>query len=383
MKKILFIQSQTLYLKTLLPLVKILIDKNFQIYLKSNHFYLKNEKYTDTLERIKKNPTNVNIINYSTIKFVSKLIGLDDDTIRKFKKIKYCYFTDFYKFDYVIGTIKDLNKILSYKYKSKVFAIGYQHYPFLVDINLKSKKIKSTNKLLDDNLFTNFHKFKDISHNYNVIDSSFTYLFNKKLINTNTAITSLNLVLIFHPGGYRDIITKSKDSQKKSYKAQYEFIKKICLPILNNGLIAVIKIHPLCAIFHDYENVLEISKKFLNDYSFNNDKIVILKRDSLYWNYAFNSRFILSFGSSSLYEMWSVGIKNVFICNFFGSERSNKFNFFKSIFLNSHSDYVDFINKKKYIKFSFDLLTLEIMNAYNILLKNNNPKNFFNDIFKS
>lgn len=383
MKKILFIQSQTLYLKTLLPLIKILIDKNFKIYLKRNHFYLKNEKYNVTLEKIKKYPTNVNVINYSTIKFVSKLVGLDYATVRKFKKIKYCYFTNFYKFDYVIGTIKDLNKLVTYKFKSKVFAIGYQHYPFLVDINLKSKNFKSTNKLLGDNLFTNFHKFSDISKNYNVIDSSFTYLFNKKLFNINSTITSPNSVLIFHPGGYRDIITKSSDSQQKSYKAQYEFIKKICLPILNNGLIAVIKIHPLCAIFHDYEDVCEISNKFLKDYSFNKDKIVILKRDALYWKYAFNSRFILSLGSSSLYELWSVGIKNVFICNFFGNERSNKFNFFKSIFLNNYSDYVDFINKKKYINFSFDLLTLEIMKSYNILFKNNNPKIFFNDIFKS
>ena len=43
--------------------------------------------------------------------------------------------------------------------------------------------------------------------------------------------------------------------------------------------------------------------------------------------------FNLTFGSSAIYELWSLGIVNNYICRIFKDERSDKFNLFKDITL--------------------------------------------------
>ena len=72
-----------------------------------------------------------------------------------------------------------------------------------------------------------------------------------------------------------------------------------------NDLTPVIKIHPLCAQYHDYDDLKYLLTKQNSLYN----KIHLIRRDDTYVNYAKSSRFILTFGSSSLYELWSIGIK--------------------------------------------------------------------------
>ena len=258
---------------------------------------------------------------------------------------------------------------MKYKKFSKICCLGYQHIPFTLFLGLEKKLKISNNKLLEKNYFTNYHSFSKLLNNFDVIDSSFTYI--DYLDNHNLINQKKNFVLIFHPGGYRNIITKKNESKNNSYSKQNEFLTKICKPLLLNDLTPVIKIHPLCAQYHDYDDLKYLLTKQNSLYN----KIHLIRRDDTYVNYAKSSRFILTFGSSSLYELWSIGIKNAYVCNFLGEERSQKFSFFKSIFLEKYEDYLKLISKSDSEEAKKDTFTNDIINAYSDLNKKNSVKN--------
>lgn len=370
-KKVLFIQSQTLYLKSILPVANQLYKLNYELHFKINNFFYKNFSYEKNLQIISANPTNANIINIEIFNFISNIINLKFNWNIIRNKVKFIYFSRFTKYDLVIGTTKDIPLLIKYKKFSKVCCLGYQHIPFTLFLNLGVKLNLSKNKLNEKNQFTNFHKFHKLFKNYELMENTFTYI--NEPIKNKFNIKNKKYVLIFHPGGYRNIITKFGENKKKSYDSQINFFIKICKILIANDFIPVIKIHPLCACYHDYEDVsflLKTSKenKFQN--------IKIIKRDEPYFEYAFLSKFILTFGSSSLYELWSVGIKNVMICNFFGQERSQKFNFFKSIFLNTYDEYENFINNFNINSIRYDNFTTSIIDSYFQL----NKKDSFNKL---
>lgn len=370
MKKVLFIQSQTLYLKSILPIAYELYKLNYSLNFKINKFFNINNNYKTNLKKISYKPTNANIINIEIFNFISKIINFNFDWNKINKEINFIFFTKLYKFDLVIGTTKDIPLLMKYKKFSKICCLGYQHIPFTLFLGLEKKLKISNNKLLEKNHFTNYHSFSKLLSNFEVIDSSFTYI--DYLDNYNFNNQKKNFVLIFHPGGYRNIITKKNESKNNSYSKQNEFLTKICKPLLLNDLVPVIKIHPLCAQYHDYDDL----KYLITNQNSLYNKIHLIRRDDTYVNYAKSSRFILTFGSSSLYELWSIGIKNAYVCNFLGEERSQKFSFFKSIFLEKYEDYLKLISNSDSEETKKDTFTNDIINAYSDLNKKNSVKNF-------
>ena len=179
---------------------------------------------------------------------------------------------------------------------------------------------------------------------------------------------TINKVLIFHPGGYRDIISSPGDNRSSCYKKQIYFFKKLCAPLIRNGFIPVVKVHPLRAKYHDFSDLKKIFNKIEIEEGFSNNSIKILKPNAWTWDIAFESSFVVTFGSSAVYEMWSAGIKNVYILDFMGSERSGRFNYFDSIFIKSYKEYQALINNVKINKCcNFDNFTNKIIAEYNSL----------------
>ena len=96
--------------------------------------------------------------------------------------------------------------------------------------------------------------------------------------------------------------------------------------------------------------------------------------DEWFWDEAYKCNFILTFGSSSIYELWMAGINNVFICDFFGKDRSRKFSFFDSIFIDSYRDYLSLCNDaSNYLK--LDFLSNKVFSEYNETFDGNATQN--------
>jgi len=247
----------------------------------------------------------------------------------------------------------------------------------LAHINNKFHDNAAYNKnsiFFSPNLFSKDHKFTEIfSDKSGVILNNFTYL--DKVYSYYKSVSEFhttNSALIFHPGGYRKVLTVPGASKKVSYKSQEDFLTKTCLPLIKSGLKPIIKIHPLHARYHGVEDMKEIANDFENTYKIPQNTIDVT--DEWYWKYAFNASFILTFGSSTIYELWAAGVKNTFVCNFLGKDRSIRFSYFKGIYLDTHEQYANFVKNEIYDKALNDEFTSKIIDAYAKLFDGNSIK---------
>ena len=176
-------------------------------------------------------------------------------------------------------------------------------------------------------------------------------------------------VLIFHPGGYRGVVSSLGDSKEACYMSQKLFIKRVCLPLVDQDLIPVIKVHPLRAKFHDIADLVLLAREVEEEAVIDRNSIQFLDAKDWYWDTAYQSKFILNFGSTSIFELWSAGMKNVYICNFEGKERSRKLDFFKSSVLETYHEYVNFVKNADRHEPKLDPFTKEVMSTYHALFE--------------
>lgn len=348
-KKILFYGSNLLYFKSLLPIIcELQNKKKLKIYIHTNtsNFLSKLLFNKNKLKR----PQQVNMISEFTISWVAKLINKEKKFNLIKNKINFLKDSDFifkkFKFDDLICTTKDLNEIKKFKKNyENLIILGYHHMPFVIS-NKTIKKIKNKNEdfFLKKNFFTKVHdlSFSKIIGNFNFFLNRFVYLEKKYNFKKNL---NYRKVLIFHPGGYRDIFTKEGDSKQRSYEVQSNFIDRVCLPLIKNKLTPVIKIHPLHAKFHGIADIKNILKeKEIN-------QVKLIGPEKQYFKELKNCKFVISFGSSSSYELWSLNYKNIFYCNFYGKIRTDKFKFLKKQFFCSNNDFSKIIKSKNFNEF--------------------------------
>jgi hypothetical protein len=377
MKKILFFHATTLNSKVTIPLVIRLVEEGYAV----SYRITRPNLLGFSAREIKSNPTGVATINRKSLEYVSRLINYHHEFSSVSGKVSYVIRVRSYQdFDAVVSVAKtsridNLRRINS-KFGVAAFALGYQHFPFFVKVN-SDFRTHSTGKERDsvffrDNPFTQHHEFAGFSPSTDGLRfCCFTYL-DKVYRDLSNSIHSSksgspNTVLVFHPGGYRGVVTQYGDSKRTSYAKQSAFIKKVCIPLVHSGFRPVIKVHPLRARYHDLSDLSEIISSLEKDYSLESGSICCIAADSWYWQYAFESSFILVFGSSSLYELWSTGLKNVFVCNFEGKERSKKFGCFESVFINTYEEYLEFIRTEAFQYTEFDPLTSQVFDAYHSL----------------
>jgi hypothetical protein len=364
-KNILFFASNLMYFKSLLPYIHYFSKKNHNIFIRVNFFNFLSIHFFEFYK--KKFPQSVNLITKNTISYLALIYNQNKifkkiETKIKFKFIflnkilKYLnYRTN--KFDKIILTTKDMHYRDLFGNNSKKYAVGYPPIPVFVDLN-KKKKTKS-NFLSNDNIFTKKHNIKKILFKKYYYLRKFSYISN---INRNQG--EKNKVIVFHPGGYRHVFTNPGENKINSYKIQKQAIEEICIPLLKNNLIPIIKIHPWHAIYHGYNDMLKILK--LSNLE---KKIFVMKPNESFVKILSQAKFVIVFGSSTVYELWSYGYNRIFFINFYGKKRSNKFSFLKKNFFNTKNQYEIAINSKKINQY-FNQNDLKIFRFFKNLKKN-------------
>lgn len=376
-KSILFIQSQTLYAKVTIPVALECLKQGWNVTFQVNRPVVFGRSVGFSESFIKRNPTTVSIVNPESLQFVADLIGLGDDWGKASKDINFSLSAIFLtnQFDIVIGSSKNIS-ILEKIQKKKIntLSLGYEHFPVLINLSkpfdYSANQYYSKSVFFTNNAFSKRHKFKNINKGYKTELNTFTFLdvvYNKKYRINNDK----DSVLIFHPGGYRGIVSSAGDNKQKCYQSQKVFLRDLCIPIIRQNLTPVVKVHPLRARYHDVEDLNIIAREVETEQGAPTNSIKILDAKSCFWEVANNSVFILTFGSSSIYELWSAGLRNIFVCDFVTKERSDNFQFFKPIFINSYEDYLKIVSNPKRWNPVFDRTTREVFQQYNLLFNGN------------
>jgi len=389
MKSILFIHNHTLYSKVTIPVILSCVENGWNVTIHVNRLTLFGVSYGFSKRVIKKNPTGVKVINPKSLEFVADLIGLGDEWRAVKDRINFSIISQIFpsKFDVVVGTTKNLKRLSSIaQVHTSVFALGYQHFPVLLKVGADDKedscKYERNSVFLTKNSFANRHSFPDIVKGHQVVLNSFTFLDVVHRRRTDV-VSKEKTILIFHPGGYRDVISSFGDSKEVCYASQMNFLKRLCMPLISMGLKPVIKIHPLRARYHDWEDLVILIDEFERGNKLEKGSIGLIGPEDWFWNLAFNSTLVLTFGSSSIYELWSAGVKNVFVCNFEGVSRSQKFDIFDSIFIDSYEDYLDLLKNPNAWNPVFDQTTEQIYNAYNDLFLGSSVDNALSFILQN
>ena len=172
--------SQSLYLKTILPLL---------IHLKGEFYFfssLKNLiiKKKDLKKIINNNHTNFNLINLKSITYISKLINLDFFKYINYLNIKFTYFNLVKNNSTLICTTKDLKFAKkNYKKFKKIIIVGYQHLPILGELNMNySKNLIEVN----NNPFFLKNDFNNILKNIDFKKTIFPNLFYQNKVRSIT-----------------------------------------------------------------------------------------------------------------------------------------------------------------------------------------------------
>jgi len=320
MKRLVLLCSHTLYSKPLIAIAS-LLNKDFdEIILKNNSKFYKKYNQNKILNEIYSNPTGFKLLNKFTYESIASQINYKKEWNEVVKKIKFKKFFLFSKKDIIFCTTKDINKYYYLIYFGfQLFVIGYHHIP-IVGFAQKKKlsNISNFNKLFLKHEFSKKHNFKEILEGVSFKTTNFPYLNKQKIINLELNNKNHNkYALIFHPGGSRGIISNPSDSKEKIYNVQEDMLHKLITPLIKNDFDIYIKVHPLRAKYHDSNDLnLIIKNSSLNQFA---TRIKIITANTSYFNYAKNAKFIFTLGSSSIYEIWLMGLENAYVINFFGN----------------------------------------------------------------
>jgi hypothetical protein len=358
----LFAHAQTLHMKVAIPVAIRLAEQGHEV-----AFERRGKPWQRFSDRyVRAHPTTVGLVDRRALRFVAEVIGYEDEWTAVERDIALVRGPD-PSFDAIVGTTKDLARLRELRRGPGVpaYALGYQHMPYLVEVGARPEAHPNGpgSFFLRRNEFTEAHRFLEILNGDRAVPNSFTFLDRVLERRTNVTETS-SRVLIFHPGGYRDVVTSPGDPREVCIHKQVAFFERACLPIVRKGLTPVIKVHPLRARHHDYEDVMEVSRRIEAANGIEPGTIRCIGPRGWFWDEAFRAAFVVNYGSSAIYELWSAGVRSAVVCNFEGRARSEKFSAFEGIFLDEHEAYRDFIEQERFRRLRPGPLAQEVSRAY-------------------
>jgi hypothetical protein len=386
MPKILFIHTQTLYAKATIPIALQCVKNGWDVTFHVNRPIILGRSAPLSEQDIKKRYTGVSILTPDAYRFISKIIALDNAWSLVAQDISYSFLAKYLpsRFDVVVGAVKDI-PLLRYLSKSGIpsFYVGYQHFPVFGRINGALAQLDNegtrTSIFFSENPFSKSHKFYEQVEGTSYRLCNFPHLDAVYRVNSATNEKD-NTVLIFHPGGYRGVLSEPGDDQATCYCAQKLFLEQVCIPLLEHGLKPLIKIHPLRALHHDLDDMEELVSEFEDQYQFAKGAIELIGPTEWHWQKAFHASFILTFGSSAVYELWAAGLKNVLVCNFLGTSRSERFDFFEDIFIRTHQEYLQGIKTFGSTSPSSGCLTGQVFESFSALFQGNSTQTVFAEL---
>ncbi|MBI3090349.1 MAG: hypothetical protein HYY96_06740 [Candidatus Tectomicrobia bacterium] len=361
--RLLFAHHQSLYAKVILPLAWYFAGQGHEVAYHINRPQFLGWSWGFSQGSIRRHPTTVGIVNPQALRYVARLIDYERQWEELRGRLRYHRGKRYGGYDAVVATTKDLPWLreVAAEWKVPAFAVGYQHLPFVARVDggfaLPDEAPEVTSLFLSEHPFAQAHGVSEIFQGYALRACSFLYLdrVHARVAGGGQAGEEAQsggvpaaepaspprpLAFLFHPGGYRGVVTQFGEGKAACYAKQKVFLERLCLPLIEAGFRVVIKIHPLRARHHDLADVQAIFADIARERRLPSGCVEWLGPEAWYWESAFRSRVILTFGSSSIYELWSAGLRNVYVCNFEGKARSEKFSFFESIFLDSYAAYL-------------------------------------------
>ena len=267
-------------------------------------------------------PTNVTGINKASLAWLAGKIGYGEEWQAVQDWIVYERWFVPEEQDAAVATTKDMRFLrdmgLRINGYMTTYAVGYQHFPAVITVGDSAW----TDKLLSVNppplmpeAFTETHPF-GAAHGFGglplsdrVTPCGFPHL-DKVRIDCGSR---MNAVLIQHPGGHRGI-------------DGHAWLANICKTLDFAGLRVYVCPHFIPGRGYDAGNLgtALASHGGLQAHMIRN-----------WWEVAGDCDLILTAGSSAAYELWSVGLTNVFILGYVGGKRHEKFGLFQDLMIES------------------------------------------------
>jgi hypothetical protein len=351
--RVLFTHGHTLYAKVTIPLALRLLAAGHEVVVERRGLRRFSDRY------VLGNPTGVSVTDRRSLRFVARLIGMEEEWSAAEAEVPVGRPRG--RFDAVVGTTKDLKPLraLGASDGSTVWALGYQHMPYVVRVGAGDDHGDQRSLFLREHPFTDRHRFLEILGEDEAVPNSFTFL-DRVVARRPAGPPARDRVLIFHPGGWRNVDTAPGEGRRESREKQRALLERACAPLLEHGLRPLVKVHPLRARHHDLADVEALAREI-------DPGIGVLAPEDWFWDDAFHSAFVVNYGSSAIYELWSAGIRSAVVCNFEGTARSEKFAAFDGIFIDTHPDYVDFVARERWRDLELDPLAAEVAEAYESL----------------
>lgn len=352
--RVLLAHGHTLYAKVTIPLALRLLADGHEVIVHRRRDRLRGFSG----DYVRSRPTHVQVVDRASLRFTARLIGYRDEWAAAEDRAEVRRVGRRERFDAVVGTTKDLDPLRAIAARDgvPVFALGYQHMPYVVTVGGGGPP-RGDSLFLRHHPFTDAHRFLEIIGDDAAVPNAFTFL-DRVMERRPAEPPERDRVLIFHPGGWRNVVTAPGEGARVSREKQLAFFERACRPLLEAGLTPVVKVHPLRARHHDLEEVAAVVERI------GGDAIRVLGPEDWFWEDAFRSAFVVNYGSSSNYELWSAGIRTALVCNFEGAARSGKFSLFESLFIDTHEDYEAFVREERWRGLELDPLAAEVAAAY-------------------
>ena len=223
------------------------------------------------------------------------------------------------KADAYVTTTKDMDwlKLNLHGHGSSVpeFAVGYQHLPVVIALTHEAERWKFPMDLPRPfcvaHDFEALHGFRFLYSGNTVYPCGFPHL-DKKPVDLEVPRPT---VLVQHPGGSRGI-------------TGHRWMIEVCRAAVEAGYDAAISAHWIPGVGYDdisLHYAMKAKFPWSTGYWFTPDWRSVAGGCSL----------ILTTGSSAAYEMWAVGLTNVFVLGYVGGQRHEKFRLFPDLMIDS------------------------------------------------
>ena len=255
-------------------------------------------------------PTKVTGINKTSLTWLAGKMGWGQEWQSKQPRISYpCLGLD--HLDAAVTTTKDLAWARQQKEAGiQAFAVGYQHFPAVMQIGVGPCTWAYMPKpFWYEEPFAKAHEFEMIMCLGPGRSCGFPHL---DKVPKATTLPKENIVAIQHHGGYRGLVG-------------HQWLSRLVRIVENSGYRSDVILHPIPGLGYGKRAVGRAVSQ----------RAVIWDTQ---WEIADRARYVLTTGSSSAYDHWSVGLKNVYVLTYLGGGRDKAFRTFPDICINSEDE---------------------------------------------
>ena len=337
----LFYPSHLLHWRSLIPVACELVSRGHAITVQTTHA----EWRGMPTFQMHWTPTRVTGVNKTSLAWLAGRMGYQQEWVKAQGCIEYRRHLAPKEDECVVSTTKDMDflKLFKQEFPEKnAMAIGYQHVPVCLSMGRLAERRRYPDEMsppfLIGHPFERLHRFAEVYAGNTAYPCGFPHLDKVQISHS----TKQNAVLIQHPGGHRGISGHGWLVETGRVLASAGYRMFICphfLPGFGYGADAIGR-----ALVRASIPSWQIVKHW--------------------WDVAGQCDLILTTGSSAAYEMWAVGLTNIFILGYLGGTRHEKFQMFSDLLVESPEALGKLLRGLPGSAQATEALTREVMEAY-------------------